>query len=59
MPPAGDEDVVDGGGSGRRRPSTKLPKEISLTDTGLRPGRVPFFAHDANYVIDNKVGIIR
>jgi hypothetical protein len=26
---------------------------------GLRPGRVPFFAYDANYLIDNKVGIIR
>jgi transposase len=53
----------DGGGSsgdgGRRR---KPPKEVSLTDPQAtwvaRPGVDPFFAYDANYLIDNKVGII-
>jgi transposase len=52
----------DGGdsssGSSRRKP----PKEISLTDPQAtwvaRPGVDPFFAYDANYLIDNKVGII-
>jgi len=55
----GDE---DGGGSsvggGRRKP----PKEVSLTDPQAawvaRPGVDPFFAYDANYLIDNKAGII-
>ena len=45
--------------SGRRR---KPPKEVSLTDPQAtwvaRPGVDPFFAYDANYLIDNKVGII-
>jgi transposase len=53
----------DGGGSsgegGSRR---KPPKEVSLTDPQAtwvaRPGVDPFFAYDANYLIDNKVGII-
>jgi transposase len=51
----------DGGGSGdgsRRKP----PKEVSMTDPQAtwvaRPGVDPFFAYDANYLIDNKVGII-
>ena len=52
----------DGGGSsaggGRRKP----PKEVSLTDPQAawvaRPGVDPFFAYDANYLIDNKAGII-
>ena len=39
-----------------------LPKEISLTDPQAtwvaRAGVDPFFAYDANYLIDNKVGII-
>ena len=38
------------------------PKEVSLTDPQAtwvaRPGVDPFFAYDANYLIDNKVGII-
>jgi hypothetical protein len=60
----GDEDRGgDGGGSSegghRRKPA---PKEVSLTDPQAtwvaRPGLDPFFAHDANYLIDNKVGII-
>jgi transposase len=51
----------DNGGStgGRRR---KPPKEVSLTDPQAtwvaRPGMDPFFAYDANYLIDNKAGII-
>ena len=49
----------DGGGSsGRRKP----PKEISLTDPQAawvaRKGTDPLFAYDANYLIDNKAGII-
>jgi transposase len=46
------------GGSSRSRP----PKEVSLTDPQAtwvaRPGVDPFFAYDANYLIDNKAGII-
>ena len=53
----GDGDGSSGGGS-RRKP----PKEVSLTDPQAtwvaRPGVDPFFAYDANYLIDNKVGII-
>jgi transposase len=50
----------DGGssGGGRRKP----PKEVSLTDPQAawvaKKGMNPFFAYDANYLIDNKVGII-
>jgi transposase len=44
----------DGGG--------KPPKEVSLTDPQAawvaRKGVDPFFAYDANYLIDNKFGII-
>ena len=57
-----DEESGDGGGSrtgGNRR---KPPKEVSLTDPQstwvARPGIDPFFAYDANYLIDNKAGII-
>ena len=54
----GDRD--DGGSSSGRRP--KPPKEVSLTDPQAtwiaRPGVDPFFAYDANYLIDNKAGII-
>lgn len=46
------------GGGGRSKP----PKEVSLTDPQAawvaRPGVEPFFAYDANYLIDNKAGII-
>ena len=53
----GDDGGPSGGGS-RRRPA----KEVSLTDPQAawvaRPGVDPFFAYDANYLIDNKVGII-
>ncbi len=45
----------DGGGG-------KPPKEVSLTDPQAawvaRKSMDPFFAYDANYLIDNKVGII-
>jgi len=62
---ASDDQVGDGGGgdgssqsSHRRKP----PKEVSLTDPQAtwvtRPGVDPFFAYDANYLIDNKAGII-
>jgi transposase len=47
-----------GGGGSRSKP----PKEVSLTDPQAswvaRPGVDPFFAYDANYLIDNKAGII-
>jgi len=50
----------DGGSTGGRR--RKPPKEVSLTDPQAtwvaRPGMDPFFAYDANYLIDNKAGII-
>jgi transposase len=53
----------DGGGSsGDGGSGRKPPKEVSLTDPQAtwvaRPGVDPFFAYDANYLIDNKVGII-
>ena len=39
-----------------------MPKEVSLIDPQAtwiaRPGVDPFFAYDANYLIDNKAGII-
>ena len=52
----------DGGGSSSGGSRRKPPKEVSLTDPQAtwvaRPGVDPFFAYDANYLIDNKVGII-
>ena len=59
----GDEDRGgDGGGSGEGGHRRKPPKEVSLTDPQAtwvaRPGMDPFFAYDANYLIDNKAGII-
>ena len=54
----GDGDGSSNGGSSRSKP----PKEVSLTDPQAswvtRPGMNPFFAYDANYLIDNKAGII-
>src|SRR3974390_477824 len=51
-----DDDKFDGGS--RRKP----PKEVSLTDQQAawvaRKNTDPFFAYDANYLIDNKAGII-
>ncbi|MEI9902457.1 MAG: IS1182 family transposase [Hyphomicrobium sp.] len=53
----GDGGSSDGGGGGG-----KPPKEVSLTDPQAawtaRKGVDPFFAYDANYLIDNKLGII-
>ena len=50
------DDNFDGGS--RRKP----PKEVSLTDPQAawvaRKNTDPFFAYDANYLIDNKAGII-
>lgn len=58
-----DEDGgYDDGGGGSQRSKGKPQKAISLTDpqaswiTRKRSG--PFFAYDANYLIDNKLGII-
>src|SRR5215831_17470126 len=52
----------DGGGSSEGSGRRKLPKEVSLTDPQAtwvsRPGVDPFFAYDADYLIDNKAGII-
>jgi transposase len=54
-----DKDSDGSSGSGSR---SKPAKEVSLTDPQAawvtRPGVDPFFAYDANYLIDNKVGII-
>ena len=54
-----------GGGDGSSSSNSgggKPPKEISLTDPQAawvaRKGVDPFFAYDANYLIDNKFGII-
>jgi transposase len=59
----GDEDGGgDAGDSGKGGDRHKPPKEVSLTDPQAtwvaRPGMDPFFAYDANYLIDNKAGII-
>src|SRR5204863_4879139 len=59
----GDEDRSgDDDGSGEGGSRSKPPKEVSLTDPQAtwvaRPGVDPFFAYDANYLIDNKAGII-
>jgi transposase len=60
----GDEESSDGdgGGSSGVGSRSKPPKEVSLTDPQAtwvaRPGVDPFFAYDANYLIDNKAGII-
>jgi hypothetical protein len=54
----------DGGDAGGSNSSSrgKPPKQVSLTDPQatwvVRPGVNPFFAYDANYLIDNKAGII-
>ncbi|MCP4305756.1 MAG: transposase [bacterium] len=50
----------NGGGSGHGR--SKPAKQVSLTDPQAawvgRKGVDPFFAYDANYLIDNKAGVI-
>jgi IS5 family transposase len=54
---SGDDSDASGGGSRRN-----APKEVSLTDPQAswvaRKGTDPFFAYDANYLIDNRAGII-
>ena len=59
---AEDSDSGGGGGSSGGGSRRKPPKEISLTDPQAawvaRKGIEPFFAYDANYLIDNKAGII-
>src|SRR5271155_1948706 len=56
------DDGGGGGGSSGSGSRSKAAKEVSLTDPQaawvVRPGVDPFFAYDANYLIDNKVGII-
>jgi len=58
----GQEDRGGDDGSGEGGQRRKPPKEVSLTDPQAtwvaRPGLDPFFAYDANYLIDNKAGII-
>src|SRR6266487_2058984 len=57
-----ENDDGDGGGSSGGGSRRKPPKEVSLTDPQAtwvaRPGVDPFFAYDANYLIDNKAGVI-
>jgi transposase len=52
----------DDGGSNDGGRRGKPPKEVSLTDPQAawvaRKNTDPFFAYDANYLIDNKAGII-
>jgi transposase len=56
------DDDKDGDGSSGSGSRSKPPKEVSLTDPQAawvtKPGVDPFFAYDANYLIDNKAGII-
>jgi transposase len=55
-------DDGDGGSSSGSASRSKPAKEVSLTDPQsawvARRGMEPFFAYDANYLIDNKAGII-
>src|SRR6201994_1879647 len=57
-----DEKIGDDNGSNRGGKRRKPPKEVSLTDPQaawvVRKTTDPFFAYDANYLIDNKAGII-
>jgi len=57
-----DEDGGGDGGGSSSGSGGKPPKEISLADPHAawvaRKGMDPFFAYDANYLIDNKFGII-
>src|SRR5215475_3685216 len=56
------EDEGDSNRSNSGARGGKPPKQVSLTDPQAawvtRKGIDPFFAYDANYLIDNKVGII-
>jgi len=57
-----EETGADDGGSNGGGNSGKPPKQVSLTDPqaawAARKNTDPFFAYDANYLIDNKAGII-
>jgi transposase len=57
-----ESDSGNGDGSSGGSSRSKPPKEVSLTDPQAtwvaRPGVDPFFAYDANYLIDNRTGII-
>ncbi len=57
-----DNGELDGGGSMSGGAQGTPPKQVSLTDPQAawvtRKGIDPFFAYDANYLIDNKAGII-
>ena len=62
---ARERDGKEGGGgddSGRRSRRAKPARQVSLTDPQAawvaRRGVDPFFAYDANYLIDNKAGVI-
>jgi transposase len=58
----GDEESGGGDDGGRPRGRNKAAKQVSLTDPQAawvaRKGVDPFFAYDANYLIDNKAGVI-
>ena len=57
-----DGDCEGGAGQSGRSKRSKPPKSLSLTDPQAalvgRKGVNPFFAYDANYLIDNKAGVI-
>jgi transposase len=57
-----ESDGGDGDGSSGSGRAGKPPKQVSLTDPQAawvaKKGMNPFFAYDANYLIDNKVGVI-
>ena len=57
-----EETGADDGGSNGSGNRGKPPKQVSLTDPQAawvaRKNTDPFFAYDANYLIDNKAGII-
>src|SRR5579862_9806815 len=59
---AHNDEETGGGGSNGSGDTGKPPKEVSLTDPQAawvaRKNTDPFFAYDANYLIDNKAGII-
>jgi len=57
-----DEDSEAGADRSGRGKRSKPPRSLSLTDPQAalvaRKGVAPFFAYDANYLIDNKAGVI-
>ncbi len=59
---ADNDDETGGGGSNGSGSGGKRPKAVSLTDPQAawvaRKNTDPFFAYGANYLIDNKAGII-